>query len=786
MRVEETEAGLQVVLETAGGEPRISEPRTVGNALISEISNAVLDLPGGADLEEFAPAAGIALVRVSSLPGNLVQVSITGSDAVPEAYISSEGRNLVLSLEPGVATADGDDDPIQLAVTGRGDEGYSPSSASTATRTGTPLRDIPQSIQVVPRQVIEDQNITRIGDALRNVSGITPQRGFGGSTFRVTARGFEDARILRNGLFRASDGFGDSLVTAINTVERVEVLKGPASVLYGQVEPGGLVNIITKQPQAEPSYNVQFRAGSFDLIEPSIDFTGALTADDKLTYRLTASYQNDGRFRDFVDSEIFSMSPVLRYEFSDRTNLTFEYEYLVDNQTFDDGLPIDPILFDLPRERFLGEPDNSLDTTSHRFYLTFNHRFNENIRLRSGLGVELSEDEFSAFRPFNFFPETGDYERDAGTTEGFNDSFSWQTDLISDFKTGSIEHQLLVGFELSRVDFGFPGDDGISILRDFENSPFTINVFDPQYGAEIPEERNLTGTQDESRTTFALYLQDQITLLPNLKLLVGGRYDFVRNESESEFVIDGETFQNSSELEDGAFSPRVGIVYQPIEPISIYASFSQSFIPNSVTTVDGDVIEPERGTQYEVGVRGEFGDVVVNLAAYDITKTNIARSDPDNPRFSIPVGEVRSRGIELDVAGEILDGWNVIGSLFFNDAFISEGDDRSPEDDTLLNAPGSGASLWTTYEIQSGDLQGLGFGAGIFYVGDREAQIPNDIVLPSYVRADASIFYRRDNWQAQLNFQNLFDIDFIEGAQNRFLAYPGDPFTVVGSISVRF
>ena len=135
------------------------------------------------------------------------------------------------------------------------------------------------------------------------------------------------------------------------------------------------------------------------------------------------------------------------------------------------------------------------------------------------------------------------------------------------------------------------------------------------------------------------------------------------------------------------------------------------------------MIDPERGTQYEIGVRGEFGDFSVNLAAYDITKTNISRSDLDNPNFSIPVGEVRSRGIELDVAGEILDGWNIIGSLFFNDTFISEGDDSSPEDDTLINAPSSGASLWTTYEIQSGSLQGLGFGAGIFYVGDRKSVV---------------------------------------------------------------
>ncbi|MEM9246073.1 MAG: AMIN domain-containing protein, partial [Cyanobacteria bacterium P01_F01_bin.153] len=173
VRVEETEAGLQVILETAGGAPKISDPRTVGNALVSEISNAVLDLPSGEDLEEFAPVDGIALVRVSSLPGNLVQVSITGNNAVPQAQIATEGGNLVLRVEPGVAVAADDDDAIQVLVTGEGDEGYAPSDSTTGTRTDTPLRDIPQSIQIISSDVIEDQQLTRLDDALRNVSGVS-------------------------------------------------------------------------------------------------------------------------------------------------------------------------------------------------------------------------------------------------------------------------------------------------------------------------------------------------------------------------------------------------------------------------------------------------------------------------------------------------------------------------------------------------------------------------------------------------------------------------------------
>ncbi|NJM98364.1 MAG: TonB-dependent siderophore receptor [Phormidesmis sp. RL_2_1] len=778
VQVAETETGFELILETAGTLP---EPvtSTTGNALIIEIPNAVLVLPEGEQFQQFSPSEGIALVQVSNVSGDSVEIAITGADAPPTASVSTTEVGFALSVTPGIEAASTDRESLQIVVTGEQDEGYNPSDATTATRTETPLRDIPQSIQVVPQQVIEDQGITRIGDALRNVSGVTPQRDRSNASDRFSIRGFDTSRILRNG-FRTGVGLGDATGVSPNTIERVEILKGPASVLYGQVEPGGVVNYVTKRPLDVPFYNFQLRAGSFGLIEPAIDIAGPLTEDRRLTYRLNASYQDSDSFRDFVDSQTISIAPVISYDFSDQTNLTFEYEYREQNQTYDDGLPIDPIVFELPRGRFLGEPDDFFDTSVNRFNLTLDHRFNDNIRLRSGFAAELFDSSERTFRLFEFDPESNEISRFISDGGFSNNNLSWQTDLISEFNTGSIEHQLLAGFEwvqtetIDNSDGFFSGDN-----------PLTISVIDPQYGTPRPD-LNTTFSANDRINTLGFYLQDQITLLPNLKLLLGGRYDFATNESEFEELFEGEFFAESSEFSSEAFSPRLGLVYQPIEPISLYGSFSRSFIPNNVTTVDGNIIEPERGTQYEVGVRGEFDNLSVNLAAYNITKTNLTRTDPDNIDFSIPIGEVRSRGIELDVAGEPIQGWNIIGSLFFNDAAISEGDENNPEDDILINAPGSGASLWTTYEIQSGDLQGLGFGAGLFYVGDREAQIPNDFVLPSYVRGDASIFYKRDDWQFQVNFQNLFDTNYFESAQNTSLIFPGTPFTVVGRVSFQF
>ncbi|MEM9152229.1 MAG: TonB-dependent siderophore receptor, partial [Cyanobacteria bacterium P01_F01_bin.3] len=686
VRVEETETGLQVVLETADGTLTAPTESVVGNALILELSNAVL---AGESIEAFTPVDGIALVQVSPLEGDRVQVVITGSDAAPEVTVGSDVAGLALSVLPGVAQAVESGETIQLLVTGEEDEGYNPSRANTATRTNTPLRDIPQSIQVIPQQVIEDQGITRIGEALRNVSGVARQRDRTNASDRFTIRGFDQSRLLRNG-FRTGSSLGGTLATARNTVEQIEVLKGPASVLYGQVEPGGVVNFVTEQPSRETFYDVAFNVGSFSYFEPSLDFSGPLTADERLTYRLNASRQSSDSFRDFVELDQDVIAPSLRYEFSDATSLIFEYLYLDSMQTYDEGLPIDSIAFNPPRGRFLSEPDDFYENTTNSFYLTLDHQFNDSLSIRSGLGAELSTIDETAFRLiFNGFdPDTGDNSRQYVERDFNANNLTWQTDLISEFNTGSIEHQLLAGFELARLESSESRADFFD-----PTVPLSINVFDPQYGTPIPsdEDRNVVGDFDNADNILGLYLQNQIALLPNLKVLIGGRYDFANTESGFDFSFNDSEFSSSDEFDSEAFSPRVGIVYQPIEPISLYGSFSRSFIPNSVTTADGDIIEPERGTQYEVGARAEFGDVTVNLAAYDITKTNITRTDPDNPDFSLPIGEVTSRGIELDVAGEITDGWNMIGSLFFNDAFISEGDDSSPEGDTLINAPDSGA-----------------------------------------------------------------------------------------------
>jgi iron complex outermembrane recepter protein len=770
VQVNSTETGLQVVLQTAEGELTVPTPTVVGNALIAEISNAVLALPEGDRFEQFNPAEGIALVSVTGLPGDRVRVSITGTDAPPEAQVSAAAGNLVLSVGAGAEGTAEAEDEIQVVVTGEEDDGYDPADATTATRTDTPLRDTPQSIQVIPRQVIEDQGIRRTSDALRNVSGVSVQRDFGDSIDIFTIRGFSSFQSLRNG------ARFESPYLSPDNIERIEVLKGPASVLYGQFEPGGIVNFITEQPLSDPYYSFEFTGGSHSFYRPAIDISGPLTADERLLYRLNVSYENTESYIDFVNGTALLIAPTLSYRLGNDTDITLEYEYIEREQTFFNGLLPISETFDLPFDRNLGEPDDQYRRDINNLALTVDHRFNESLRLRNTLNAFYSLEDLEAVRAdLPLDPVTSTVSRFFQDNTIYQQTYSMQTDLIANFNTGSLAHQLLLGVNFQ---WDFRSDEQVYV----DAAP--LNIFDPDYGQPL-------GTFDSDpfntfvTNTIGIYLQDQITLLPDLKLTIGGRYDFINADYEYIDSIRNGAPIVEEKYYDDAFSPRIGIVYQPIEPISLYASYSRSFVPNQSTDANGAFIEPTRGTQYEVGVRAELDNsITANLAAYDITKTNILTTDPNDSRFSIGVGEVRSRGIELDVLGEILPNWNIIASAYINDAFVSE-DNNLPEGDTLVNAPHQGASLWMTYEIQRGNLQGLGFGAGVFYVGDRETTVPNNFVIPSYVRVDASLFYRRDNWRVGLNFKNLFDTEYFDSFQGRSLRR-GDPFTILGTVAVEF
>jgi iron complex outermembrane recepter protein len=796
VKINSTDKGIEVTLQTSQGQDLQVTNRSTGNDFIVDVPNAQLRLPSGDSFKQDNPIAGVTAIAVINQDANTVRLTVTGATEAPKVELFDSDEGLIFGIgasssttpstpqqppetsqkpQPEKAPAPENQEPIELVVTGEQDR-YRASDASTATKTDTPLRDIPQSIQVIPRQVIDDQKVQRISDVLRNVSGVIAKP-TNSTADTYTIRGFDTTENLRNGFRQDSfTGFTDTA-----NIERVEVLKGPASVLYGQLEPGGVVNYVTKQPLSEPYYSAEFTAGSYSYYRPSIDISGPLNPDKSVLYRLNVAYENSGGFRDFADTEVFTIAPSLTVKFSENTTLNIEYEYINRKNNYDLGLLPIKESFDFPISFNFGEPNDSYKLEGSRVTAILNHRFNQDWQFKSGYSAQIVDTQRSNVQPLDFqnpFEADGrNVLRRYNQVADYSREFSWQNDLIGKFNTGSIEHQLLLGVEFGRSVFGFP------FRISYDVAP--LDFYNPVYGAAIPTTFD-EGFQEERTTNrVGLYLQDQIALSPNFKLLVGGRFDFVRLKNESVADLINNSDPTTTRRYYEAFSPRVGLVYQPIKPLSLYASYTRAFKPDEFSiTADGSPLEPQKGTQYEVGIKGEFfdGKLAATLAAYEITKTNVATTDINNPDFSIAAGEVKSRGIELDVTGEILPGWNVIASYAHNDTYVSE-DNSLPVGQRLSNAPRNSASLWTTYEIQKGNLKGLGIGAGLFFVGDREATLPNTITIPSYIRTDATIFYKQPNYQLGLSFKNLFDTKYYDS--QGFLLSPGAPFTVLGTVSIK-
>ena len=314
----------------------------------------------------------------------------------------------------------------------------------------------------------------------------------------------------------------------------------------------------------------------------------------------------------------------------------------------------------------------------------------------------------------------------------------------------------------------------------------SINVFNPVY-SNNPFEINPIFFRDDNVDTVGVYLQDQIELFSNLIVLAGVRFDYV---DQFRTVQDLGESREEFEESNSDFTPRFGIVYKPIEPVSLYASYTTSYNPAFGTNrnFDDSAFDPETGRQFEVGVKTDITEQLsFTFAAFDIRKQNVSTDDPENPLFSLQTGEQASRGIELNLNGEILPGWNIVAAYTYLDAFVSE-DNTDIVDNQLPNAPESQFNLWTTYKIQKGNLDGLGFGLGFLYFSDRQVDLENTFTLPGYFRTDAALFYEGNNWRAQLNIENLFDIEYFPSTNfdSRLGVNPGEPFTILGTVAVEF
>ncbi len=774
VRITSTTTGLDVSLQTSTGELTLPAPTVQGNALIVKIPNAVLVLPDGKAFEQINPVAGIDRVSVANELGGIV-LRITGVDAPPTAQVRTQSQQAILSVAAGIANRP-EEEAVEINVIGRKKGGYNVPNASVGTRTDTPIRDVPQAIQVVPQQVLKDQNASSLPDVLKNFAGVSPLNA--GS---VKVRGFNGS--LRRDGFEGVNPLGSS-PTFTSNIEQVELIRGPSSVLYSVGSLGGAINFSEKQPQAKPGYEASMTVGSFNSYRATFDATGPLAPSKTVLYRLNVDYKNEGSFIDFVNKTDFSIFPVVSFPLGENTKLTLDgsYQKIVDSGTAQSsGLPLIGTLRQnplgkIPISRFLGDPDfDEFNLTKWSLGYLLSHKFSEDWSISNRFRYDYSFITKKRLSPGDLDADNRTLNRTVSDEKVTLDSYAVRTELAGKFQTGSVKHDLLVGAQLVKVK------DDSDLQAGAENFP--IDIFEPRYGGVRNDSISFNNAVNIGYE-LGFYAQDLISIGDNVKVLVGGRFDrsllTVGDRLDPEFVP-------SETVADGAFSPRVGIVYKPIEPVSLYAGWSRSFEPQFGQDRLGNPFVPINGEQLEVGVKTELFDrkLSATLAAYQIARKNDFAPDPVNPDlFQIQIGEQQSKGIDFNVIGEPISGLRLIAGYSYIDAKVTS-DPTGLQGNLLANVPQQSANLSAIYEIGQGDMKGFGFGGGLTFLGARQGDIENTVQLPAYTLANALLYYKRDDWKFQLNFENLFNTEYFPIATTSG-AIPGAPFTVKAQVSVKF
>lgn len=703
--------------------------------------------------------------------------------------LSRNGWPLLALLPFSIQAATAQEDTLEVTATAgtasAGETGYQPHKTVTGTRTESRLLDVPQAVNIVPKQVIEDRAVRNIDEALYNVSGITQANTLGGTQDALIKRGFGDNRD--GSLFR--DGVRS--IQARNftpTSERVEVLKGPASMLYGMGEPGGVINIISKKPELAQKTHIEGWGSSFKGGGGQLDVTGPL-GDSGLAYRMIVDHDETDYWRNFGRNRQTTIAPSLMW-YGEDTTLRIAYEHMEYLTPFDRGTVIDantgkPV--NTPRKRRFDESYNA--TRGDQDSITLQVDRNLTDRWKSSLTYSYNRNRYSdnQARATAYNSASGILTRQADAT-GYAHAQTQvvQLTLNGDVDWGRINHQLLFGFDYE-ADRTYRGD----MLRDLASKRYSFDIYNPVYGQQPATSRVSLADSDqrENIDSTAFFMQDAIRLNERWQLLGGLRYDSFDVMSGK-----GRPFKTNTDSSYHRVVPRAGIIYSLTPYSSLYASYSESFKPNSSIATQIDALPPEIGKSYEIGAKLDLPNrITANVALFDIQKRNVMVSELDNNGDSVTrtAGKVRSQGVELDLSGKLTDSLSLIGSYAYTDARVTA--DPENNGNEMANAARHTASLFLTQDfgtlgLHAGD--NLRAGAGARYVGRRAGDAANSFYLDDYAVADAFVAYStpikgyKVKWQ--LNVKNLFDKTYYPSSGNNLRIAIGEPRQVVMRASVDF
>lgn len=686
----------------------------------------------------------------------------------------------------------------------------------TAVRSGLKPMDNPQSIQVIGSEIIEQQQAIRLSEVLKNANGVYVSSARGGATESFFSRGYD---MSANNMFKNGFRYNSGSIPDVSGLDKVEFLKGGSALLFGNVAPGGILNLVTKTPQFKSGGEISMQMGSYAYYKPAFDFYGGL--NKSIAFRINGSYENSESFRDVVKNERLYINPSLLFVISPKTQITVQGDYLSADWTPDFGTGIiGTQILDLPRNAFYGSLWSNGTTKSSSASVLLNHDFNKNWKLNFNSSLQNYNRASKSTAQLSSVKENGDWTRPLVQNKNLEQILGDQLSLQGNFNTGSVKHQIFTGADW---------ENSFATAYTFAFDPAnydTINLFnfDPTTQRnDIPNARTTQIAKTETNR-FGVYFQDLVTITEKFKVLAGIRWSW----QEAEVTTYKETYANKIQTVkpenavptvgakklDNAFSPKFGLIYQPRKDVSIFGSYSTSFTPNTGTTADLKPIEPSIIDQYEAGIKTDFlqGLLSTNVTVYQIVNSNLAQTAEfkadgslnSDTNIKVLSGETKSKGVEIDVTARPIDGLSIIAGYSYNDMRYTKTSGLNGsfiEGDRLVRTPANTANLSFFYTVQDGFFKGVSLGAIGNYIGDRlggwNDQHSTDLVkypdgiyhreipIEGYVTIDASVGYTWRKFSILCKLSNITN-ELNYTVHENYSVNPIAPRQVMTSLRYKF
>lgn len=706
----------------------------------------------------FQKYAGLCAVLLS---GTVLSTGLPGKAFAQETTVLEE-----------IAVSNGGQDPLG------GGDGYVAPTTTTGSKTATDIKDIPQSVSVVTRKQIDDRQPAQLEDVLAYTPGVaTSIWGTDDRFDQFLIRGFDigTSGIFRDGLSQKVINFSSFKVEPYGA-ERVEVLKGPGGVLYGENDAGGLVNVITKRPVFDPLYAGFLSYGSFDTFEAGADVGGALNVERTMAFRLTGLVRQGSTEVDGAENDRYFIAPSFTWKPNDQTSLTILTHYQSDKLTPNSFLPVAGLSYDaslgsLPDSFIFSQSDfNKFDTENGAVGYEFEHAFTDALTFRQKLRYAAQKTDYQHLY-YNGMASATEMAYVAFTVDEFATIFNVDNQLQYDANFSGVENTLLVGADYTRHQVDGENGYGGNYLISVTNPNYNFTVTDPAIYYK--------GVQTIDRV--GLYAQNQSRIFDNWLLTLGGRQSWLNNSFEDEL------YGSDTSQFDTNFSGFAGLGYDFANGITPYASYSESFVSNVGSTFSGELYKPSEARQFEAGIkyRPTFFNGFFTVAVFDITKTNVLTSDPVNTGFNVQTGEVNHRGVELEANVSLGSGLSLTGGYTYLDAEITKSNDGDQGNRPGL-VPEHQASLWANYQVQEGLLEGVSFGAGVRYIGESFGDTANTVKVDSYTLVDAALRYERENFGLSFNVNNVFDKTYYATCNGSSSCILGEGRTFKAMLTAKF